>query len=243
MYGSLHGILLDKSTNTILIDCQGIGFEVTVPLTTFQRLPAVGNKVFLFVYQRVLEDAHQLFGFAHAIEKKIFQELIKLNKVGPKIALAVLGMYDFVSLLNIITNKDQKSLAAVPGIGKATAERMIVELNNRIEGIQEALALGKQQMKMLNKAYEQLNTQETSPAPIKLETVEEEVTSTFDFNELEFSAEVNMSQDPIRYSALQALTNLGLKDLQAQQLLEKVYRPELSLEQLIKACLDFYKGK
>ncbi|RIY31922.1 Holliday junction branch migration protein RuvA [Psittacicella melopsittaci] len=234
MYGSIHGILLDKTTTTVLIDCYGVGYEVTVPLTTYQHLPAVGNKIFLFTYQRILEDAHQLYGFAHAVEKKLFQELIKLNKIGPRIALAVLGMYDFISLLNIINNKDQKALAAVPGIGKATAERMIVELNNRMDMLKEAVALGKQQMVMLKQAYGVI--EQEKPSEVRVEPEFAQV----NYPQATPSEEEDMSK---RYSVLQALVNLGLKDVQAQQILEKVYEPSLSLEQLIKACLDFYKGK
>ncbi|RIY33520.1 Holliday junction branch migration protein RuvA [Psittacicella hinzii] len=233
MYGSLHGILLDKSTNTILIDCHGVGYEVTVPLTTFQRLPQVGNKVFLFVYHKVGEDFQQLYGFAHAIEKKLFEELIKLNKIGPRIGLAVLGMYDFSYLLNIIKQKDVKALQAVPGIGKTTAERMLLELNNRMETLKELVSLGKQQMQMLQQAYKKLEiAPETDDEPLTKVIVPE-------FNE----HEEDDDQDVISYSAMQALVSLGLKEDQAQQLIKKVYTPEMTVEKLIKACLDFYKGK
>ncbi|MFC6275965.1 Holliday junction branch migration protein RuvA [Psittacicella hinzii] len=246
MYGSIHGVLLDKSSSTILIDCQGIGFEITVPLTTFQRLPEVGKKVFLFVYHRVLEDAHQLYGFGHAIDKRIFMELIKLNKIGPKVAMSVLGMYDFNTLLSIINQKDVKALAAVPWIGKATAERMVVELNNRLDALMETVALGQQQMHMLNRAYKVIaQSQATSQQaaepivnPVADSSTREETslnTGLLDSQELE----VNM--DPVRLTAAQALINLGLKEAAAQQIIDKVWQPNMALEVLIKACLEQYK--
>jgi len=129
--GRLSGILLAKQPPHLMIDVHGVGYEVEAPMSTFFRLPAVGDKVTLETHLVVREDAQLLFGFASAAEKSLFRELIKLSGIGPKVALAVLSGLSVEDFWAAMHAGEIGRLVKVPGIGKKTAERIVIELRDR----------------------------------------------------------------------------------------------------------------
>lgn len=135
----LRGELVEKDIDRVVVDCGGVGYGVQIPLSTFDRLPAVGTQVKLFTHHVVREDDQILFGFATAGERDAFELVTTVSGVGPKLALAVLSGLTVGDLQLAISQGDAKRLAAVKGIGKKTAERIVVELRDKINPI-EALA-------------------------------------------------------------------------------------------------------
>lgn len=131
MIGRLTGKLLHKAPPQLLLDVSGVGYEVEAPMSTFYRLPAAGETVSLHTHLTIREDAHLLFGFATAQEKSLFRELIKLSGVGPKLALAVLSGVAVDEFWNLVRSGDAARLTKLPGIGKKTAERMVLELREK----------------------------------------------------------------------------------------------------------------
>jgi Holliday junction DNA helicase RuvA len=132
MIGRLNGILLEKLPPQVVIDVQGVGYEVDVPMTTYYQLPACGEKVQLFIHQVVREDAHLLFGFGSREERETFRQLIKISGIGARIALAILSGMSAEELAQAVATEDVKRLCAVPGIGKKTAERLVLELRGKL---------------------------------------------------------------------------------------------------------------
>lgn len=132
MIGSLRGLLIDKQPPTILLECNGVGYEVETPMSTFLELPGNGKEVRLHTHLLVREDAQVLYGFATAAEKTLFRLLIKVSGVGAKMALAVLSSMSVGDFERCIEYEDSAALVKVPGIGKKTAERLIVEMRDRI---------------------------------------------------------------------------------------------------------------
>lgn len=131
MIGRLTGTLLAKQPPQLLIDVHGVGYEVEAPMSTFFRLPSLGDKLVLETHLVVREDAHLLFGFATASEKALFRELIKLSGVGPKVALAVLSGLSVEEFWSAVRAGETGRLVKVPGIGKKTAERIVLEMRDR----------------------------------------------------------------------------------------------------------------
>jgi len=132
MIGRLSGTLLEKNPPMVLVDVGGVGYEVDVPMSTFYDLPAAGQKVVLLVQQVVREDAHLLYGFLTAGERDAFRELIKVAGVGPRTALAVLSGMSVGDLARAVAAQESARLVKVPGIGKKTAERLLLELKGRL---------------------------------------------------------------------------------------------------------------
>ncbi|MPZ17772.1 MAG: Holliday junction branch migration protein RuvA [Luteitalea sp.] len=132
MIARLRGRLLDKHPNRVLVDVQGVGYDVHVPLATFTRIGDEGSDVVLRVYTYVREDQITLFGFATSLEQQIFERLIGISGVGPKLALAVLSGLDPVELVQAIERGDLARLTSIPGIGRKTAERIALELRDRL---------------------------------------------------------------------------------------------------------------
>lgn len=132
MIGRIKGTIADKGTSGVLVDVGGVGYEITVPLGTLAALPATGQQTTLFIHTHVREDEIRLFGFESRNDKVAFQTMLKVNGVGPKLALAVLGGLSSGELGRVINESDAKRLAAIPGIGKKTAERMILELSGKL---------------------------------------------------------------------------------------------------------------
>jgi holliday junction DNA helicase RuvA len=132
MIGKLTGTLLEKNPPQILIDIQGVGYEVDVPMSTFYNLPALGERVSLLTHFVVREDAQLLYGFASATEREAFRQLIKISGIGPRTALSVLSGLSVAELAQAVTAQDTGRIVKVPGIGKKTAERLLLELKGKL---------------------------------------------------------------------------------------------------------------
>ena len=132
MIGKLTGTLSEKNPPQVLVDCHGVGYEVDVPMSTFYNLPGLGEKVSLLTHFVVREDAQILFGFGSPAEREAFRQLIKISGVGPRTALAVLSGMSVGDIGQAVTQQDASRLVKVPGIGKKTAERLLLELKGKI---------------------------------------------------------------------------------------------------------------
>ncbi|AAP96513.1 Holliday junction DNA helicase RuvA [[Haemophilus] ducreyi] len=135
MIGRLYGKIIEKQPPEMVIDVQGIGYEVLLPMTSFYHLPQVGEEATIFTHLVVREDAHLLFGFAQKQDRTLFRELIKTNGVGPKLALAILSAMSVVQFANAVENEELVKLTKIPGVGRKTAERLLVELKGKFKGI------------------------------------------------------------------------------------------------------------
>ena len=131
MIGRISGILLDKTPPLALIDCNGVGYECEVPMSTFYLLPQVGDKVTLLTHFVVREDAQLLFGFGTNQERLMFRQLLKVNGIGAKSALAILSGLSIDELIQAVSLQEAGLLTRVPGIGKKTAERLLLELKDK----------------------------------------------------------------------------------------------------------------
>jgi holliday junction DNA helicase RuvA len=134
MIGFLRGRLTAKHPPQLLVDVGGVGYELEAPMSTFYGLPATGAEVSLFTHLVVREDAHILFAFGTERERKLFRELLKVSNVGPKLALALLSGMNVESFLACIEAQDVDTLVRIPGVGRKTAERLVVEMRDRIKG-------------------------------------------------------------------------------------------------------------
>ena len=132
MIGRLTGILLEKHPPQVLVDAHGVGYELDVPMSTFCNLPPVGEKVSLHTHLSVREDAQQLFGFLTAKEREVFRLLIRITGVGPKLALAVLSGLSVDELAQAVTLQEAGWLTRIPGVGRKTAERLLLELKGKL---------------------------------------------------------------------------------------------------------------
>jgi Holliday junction DNA helicase RuvA len=133
MIGRITGVLLEKNPPQVMVDVNGVGYEIDVPMSTFYNLPAKGERVSLFTHQVVREDAHLLFGFASEVERATFRALLKISGVGPKVGLAVLSGMSVQDLAEAVAMQDAGRLTKVPGIGKKTAERLLLELKDKLK--------------------------------------------------------------------------------------------------------------
>ena len=132
MIGRLSGILLEKNPPQLLLDVQGVAYEVDVPMSTFYNLPSNGERVTLFTHLVVREDAHLLYGFGSENERRAFRQLLKVNGIGAKIALSVLSGLSVGELAQAVAQQEAGRLTRVPGIGKKTAERLLLELKDKL---------------------------------------------------------------------------------------------------------------
>ena len=132
MIGRLSGILLEKNPPQLLVDCNGVGYEVGVSMGTFYNLPGLGEKVVLLTHQIVREDAQLLYGFGTAEERMVFRQLIKITGIGARMALAILSGMSVTELAQAITLQESGRLTKLPGIGKKTAERLLLELKGKL---------------------------------------------------------------------------------------------------------------
>jgi Holliday junction DNA helicase RuvA len=133
MIGSLRGRLTLKQAPSVIIECHGVGYEVETPMSTFLELPPTGDELFLFTHMVVREDAQMLFGFATEEERALFRMLLKISGVGAKMGLAVLSAMSVDGFRRCVEYEDAASLVKVPGVGKKTAERLIIEMRDRID--------------------------------------------------------------------------------------------------------------
>lgn len=142
MIGFLRGKLVLKAPPLLVLDVQGVGYEVEAPMTTFYDLPALGAEIKLHTHLVVREDAHILFGFSTEADRSMFRTLIKVNGVGPKLALTILSGQSAEEFHRCIHNNDTQSLVRLPGVGKKTAERLIIEMRDRLPGLGEPAEAG-----------------------------------------------------------------------------------------------------
>lgn len=141
MIGFLRGVLAAKKVPFLLVDVGGVGYEVEAPMTTFYQLPALGETVTLYTHLAVREDAHSLYGFFAEDERVLFRSLIKVNGVGAKLALTILSGLSAEEFHRAIKCNDLSALVRLPGIGKKTAERLVIEMRDRLPDIEGSVAL------------------------------------------------------------------------------------------------------
>jgi Holliday junction DNA helicase RuvA len=132
MIGRIQGTLVEKNFPQVVVSCHGVGYEIGVPMSTFYPLPRAGEEVILLTHQVVREDAHLLFGFLTAGERNAFRQLLKISGVGPKVALSVLSGLSVDDLAAAVMAEDATRLTKVPGIGTKTAERLVLELRDKL---------------------------------------------------------------------------------------------------------------
>lgn len=142
MLGRLRGVLAEKQPPHILLDVNGVGYELEVPMTTLYQLPALGETTTLHTHLVVREDAQLLYGFINQQSRDFFRELIRLNGVGPKLALALMSSLEVDEMIACVQAEDIKRLMKVPGVGKKTAERLLVELKDRFKAWQSSPRMG-----------------------------------------------------------------------------------------------------
>lgn len=135
MIGRLHGKLVVKEPPALLIDVNGVGYELDAPMTTFYELPAIGEAVTLHTHLVVRDDAHLLYGFSRESQRSLFRSLLKVSGVGPRVALAILSGLTVDEFVACITTEDVARITCVPGIGRKTAERLIVEMRDKVQAI------------------------------------------------------------------------------------------------------------
>jgi len=140
MIAHLRGKLISKHPNQAIVEAAGVGYDVAITVPTFSDLPAVGSDVSLYIHTHVREDAIALFGFLRADEKQLFEKLITVSGIGPKLAITILSGMPTTDMVGAIRANDHARLTRIPGIGKKTAERMCVELRDRLEGFGAAPA-------------------------------------------------------------------------------------------------------
>jgi len=128
----IQGILVEKEFPQVIVSCQGVGYEIDVPMSTFYPLPRTGEEVTLLTHLVVREDAHLLYGFLTAPERAAFRQLLKISGVGPKVALSVLSGLSVDDLASAVASEDAGRLTKIPGIGKKTAERLVLELRDKL---------------------------------------------------------------------------------------------------------------
>lgn len=140
MIAFLRGKLVAKAPPVLVLDVQGVGYEIEAPMTTFYELPAVGTEITLHTHLAIREDAHSLFGFANEADRTMFRSLIKVNGVGPKLALTILSGQSAEQLHRCIHDNDTQALIRLPGVGKKTAERLIIEMRDRLPQLEDSIA-------------------------------------------------------------------------------------------------------
>ncbi|MCP4430896.1 MAG: Holliday junction branch migration protein RuvA [Gammaproteobacteria bacterium] len=133
MIGRLAGLLAAKKAPQILIDCQGVGYEVDVSMTTYYQLPEIGESISIWTHLQIKDDSHALIGFSSEQERKLFRQLIRINGVGPKMALTILSGINNQEFAICVTHNDVATLTRLPGVGKKTAERLIIEMRDKVE--------------------------------------------------------------------------------------------------------------
>lgn len=140
MISRLVGTIVEKQAPELLLDVSGVGYEVQMPMNSFFALPDIGQMVTIYTHFSVREDAHTLFGFSTKAERQLFRDLIKANGVGPKMALAILSAMSGDAFVECVLADDTTTLVKIPGVGKKTAERLVVELRDRLKNWQSSTA-------------------------------------------------------------------------------------------------------
>ena len=138
MIGQLRGIIIEKQPPQLMLEVNGVGYEIDAPMSTFYHLPEVGQEVLLLTHFVVREDAHSLYGFYTREEKQLFRTLLKVNGVGPRLALTILSSINPSEFVQCVVNNDTANLIRLPGVGKKTAERLIIEMRDKLSGWQQS---------------------------------------------------------------------------------------------------------
>ncbi|MBO9491770.1 Holliday junction branch migration protein RuvA [Endozoicomonas sp. G2_1] len=133
MIGRLRGTLIEKTAPEIVIECQGVGYEVSMPMTSIYALPELNQEATIYTHFVVREDAQLLYGFANKVERKLFRLLIKVNGVGPKLGLAILSGMSAEQFVSCVAHDDVTTIVKIPGVGKKTAERLLIEMRDRLK--------------------------------------------------------------------------------------------------------------
>lgn len=167
MIGRLQGVILEKQAPELLLDVNGVGYELLAPISSFALLGRVGEKATLYTHLAIRDDAHQLYGFAQKSDRTLFRTLIKVSGVGPKLALGILSGMDIEAFANCIQHEDLKSLTKLPGVGKKTAERLIIEMRDRLKEWQSSAPLW-EQVEQSEKAQADAMLQEAESALVAL---------------------------------------------------------------------------
>jgi len=208
MIGRLCGALVEKIPPEILIECAGVGYEVTMPMTSIYALPELEQQATIYTHFVVREDAQLLYGFANKTERKLFRLLIKVNGVGPKLALAVLSAMSADQFVSCVRHDDVSGIVKIPGVGKKTAERLLIEMRDRLKDWQS----------------EQISVPVNSDG-----SMPEQLTA-------EFSIENTFVNDH-KGDAVNALISLGYKQVQADKAVKLVYASGMSSEDIIRDAL------
>ena len=142
MIARLAGTLLERRPPNLLIDVGGVGYEVEAPMSVFDKLPETGQSCTLLIHQVIREDAHLLFGFVTGSDRELFRTLLKISGIGPKVALAILSSVSAADFALMVESGDSQALTRLPGIGKKTAERLILEMKSRLDGLDISTGAG-----------------------------------------------------------------------------------------------------
>ena len=207
MIGQIRGILLEKQPPEVLIEAGGVGYEIHVPMTSFYQLPDIGQEACLCIHFVVREDAQLLFGFADKNERAVFRELIKASGVGPKLALTILSGMSAQQFMQCVSHEDVTGLTKLPGVGKKTAERLVIEMRDRLKKLAN-------EQSFIDVAGDLGGNTPSNPHE-----------STF------------VMKSDAKDEALSALIALGYKAAQASKVINSVYVKELSSEELIREAL------
>jgi len=205
--GRLRGTLVEKNSPEILIECAGVGYEVTMPMTSIYALPDLEQQAIIYTHFVVREDAQLLYGFANKVERKLFRLLIKVNGVGPKLALAILSNMSADQFVSCVRHDDIAAIVKIPGVGKKTAERLLIEMRDRLKDWQA------QQIQLVS-------DDGIIPAQISAEL---SIDSAF------------ISDN--KGDAINALLSLGYKQIQADKAVKSVYNRGMSSEDIIRDAL------
>ncbi len=202
MIGRLRGIIIDKQPPEVLIEVNGVGYEVSMPMTCFYELPDNGQEAIILTHFVVREDAQLLYGFNNQRERALFRELIKVNGVGPKLALAILSGMSASQFVAAVEQGEIKTLVKLPGVGTKTAERLIVEMKDRLKRFDSEL---------LNYVQEH--------------------------NTVNHTISDSTMQNQVENEAISALITLGYKPQEASKIINRVLKPDMNCETLIKEAL------
>lgn len=146
MIGSLRGRLTFKQAPSVIVECGGVGYELETPMSTFLELPKLGSDIFLFTHLAVREDAQTLYGFSTSDEKTLFRALLRVSGVGAKLGLAILSAMTVDSFSRCVRHEDAALLVKIPGVGKKTAERLIIEMRDRVDRLHDKVNVDQQQV-------------------------------------------------------------------------------------------------
>lgn len=208
MIGRLRGDLVEKLPPEILIECAGVGYEVTMPMTSIYALPELNQQATIYTHFVVREDAQLLYGFANKVERKLFRLLIKVNGVGPKLALAILSSMSADQFVSCVRHDDVGAIVKIPGVGKKTAERLLIEMRDRLKDWQVQ-------------------------KPVYDESMPEQLLAQFSGdNEIEDTFLNDEKGD-----AVNALLSLGYKQVQADKAVKSVYKKGMASQDIIRDAL------